>query len=179
MELYTKKLFSEICRRGCFIETQKNYPIEHLPGCLVSTNDKLIFDFKIRPIVPKINGMFAYFRKKHRENGYDVTVWIRNKYINISFVANEPELYKHDLINLDFLIYYLYTYNKEFDSNIQPGKEIYKYILHLKSNMVQNLIELYLHKFMYLTNILSIIEIKIVIVEAFIKLDKWYDLFIY
>lgn len=42
--LTTKDLFTEICKRGCTIETNSGYPIDHLPKCLVTINNNLICD---------------------------------------------------------------------------------------------------------------------------------------
>ncbi len=37
-----KDLFTEICKRGCTIETRSKYPTDHLPKSLVKINDDII-----------------------------------------------------------------------------------------------------------------------------------------
>ena len=197
METYTKRLFSEICKRGLVIETGKGFSVEHLPQCLVSTNNELTdFEFKITSIIP--NGEYVHFIEtlsylSGKILGYRVNITLRSpgppgrffhsmlKFESIYFDPNEP--LENSMKYLDFLTFYVYNYkNYHITSlDIQPWQNI---IINtgkknLKNKMIQDMIESYTPKIMYCCNdnsILSIIEIKIVIIDKLIKLDKWYDL---
>ena len=184
MILDTNKLFADICKRGCIIETSSRYKYatKHLPKCLILVNENSHRqrEFVIRSIIP--NNKWVTFR-------------INNAGVLI-YVANEQYIFNFDIDyarNLDFITSYLHYY----DGNILfiPGnyfpcinqviervntlalenKINYKQIL--KNKLIENLTELYLIKFMYLTSkMLSLPEIKIVIVEILFKLDKWNNL---
>lgn len=184
METYTKKLFCEICERGLIIEVGKGCPVEHLPKCLISVNNDLpSFEFRINSIIP--NGKSVHFVKILNEFG-KVYAYIINI---IGYMLSQPDdaaiyFYHREsfgIKKLDFLTNYVYRYNIEFDRidlYAEPDENtINNYKKNLKIKMIQDMIELYMLKFMYFSSgILSIMEIKIVIIEKLIKLDNWYDL---
>ena len=66
---FIKDLFTEICKRGCIIETKSGYLIDHLPKCLVTINDNIKFvskrdpqaEFKISSIIPGSVHVYFYF----------------------------------------------------------------------------------------------------------------------
>lgn len=182
MDTYIK-LFHEICKRGFFIKINTKYynDMDHLPNCLIFFDDHIRSDiFEIIPIGN--NGTcVCLFEKLCGESilypcqcGYQVFIDCR---MYKSFEFDYTMSWNYIMVNLDLLTHFIYTGNLTQD----PSQDIldkYKNNFFLKIKMVQNLTELYMHKFIYLSNILPIVEIKFVIVEALIKLDKWNDLLI-
>ena len=171
----TSKLFADICKRGCIIETSTKYEYatKDLPKCLILINENFPFEheFMIKSIIPNINR--AIFGIDCRgDYTYKIGIlWFRFIYI-----------YMIDTRDLDFLIpYYVHYNNDKYVSQyhnriycVQSLENINNYKQILKNKMIENLTELYLIKFMYLTeNMLSLPEIKIVIIEFLFKLDKW------
>ena len=188
MESYTRNLFKEICRRGCVIEIQKKIdtylfvPNEchtsHLPNCLISVSDeKPIFKFTINSIIS--GGKPVCFTVYYNDTRivYRAEISVNHHFRNFYFTSDDD--WKDDMVNLNILTHYVHAYNDAFDLYAQPTQDVLdKYKIILKNKMIHNLTELYLQKFIYLTRanyILSIVEIKITIVETLVKLDKWVD----
>ena len=173
------KLFADICKRGCIIKTSTKYEYatKDLPKCLILADENIIpFDFMIKSIIPHDNSVI--FRENTRDSF---------RFTTQTYVAGFNDMVYNQI--LDFSTYYVYggnesdlfkvQYKQQLFLNIPPVFEInmsnYKQIL--KNKMIENLTELYLIKFMYLTgDTLSLPEIKIVIIETLFKLDKWNNL---
>lgn len=64
-----KDLFTEICKRGCTIETRSKYPTDYLPKCLVKVNDNII-----DPVYSNIPAVF-----------YDNKNFDRSYFVNVAF----------------------------------------------------------------------------------------------
>ena len=176
-------IITAICNQACRVETNPYSLIAdtlhlHLPKCLISTynyyspNDAIF----IYPLIPQEkSGKYVELRSM-----------LYGKYRLTFFHNNEPEpvtfIYicsQYDLNNTSkFLATFLYADNNYFISTIT----IYPCVISnckkfLRNEMVQNLAEIYLVKYMCLTSsVLSIIEIKIIIIETFIKMEKWNNL---
>ena len=177
------KLFADICKRGCIIETSTKYEYatKDLPKCLILVDENFPFgrEFVIKSIIPNDN--LVIFRINYAA----VLIYIMaGRYI---FRFSDMDYAR----NLDFITNYVYDSNRHelsenhfrgeyFDQLIQRTNtlgNISNYEQILKNKMIENLTELYLIKFMYLTsNIIYLPEIKIVIVEILFKLDKWNNL---
>ena len=178
----TSKLFVDLCKRGCILSTSTKYEYatKDLPKCLILVNENFLFehDFVIKSIVSNnnyvtigINGRAEYICKSG-------IYWFHFNYSDMAYASN-----------LDLIAYYVHCGNEYGSSPYQNLKDFvqviqctnmlsfenisnYKQIL--KNKMIENLTDLYLIKFMYLTNnMLSLPEIKIVIIDTLFKLDKW------
>ena len=171
------KLFADICKRGCIIEICSNYggKSKNIPKCLVIIDKKISLELKIviKSIIPN-NNCVTFFCI----------------YLEYVCMIGKSRVRFNDIYydrNLDLIAYYLHCNNEllqgnSFDQLIQhtntlPLENMIDYKQIIKNKMIENLTELYLIKFMYLTSkMLSLPEIKIVIVEILFKLDKWDDL---
>ena len=185
MKTYTINLFKEICKRGCIIKANPRYYTDFLPKCLISVHNDFSYEFTISAItnLPAPYGKLIYFYKypdihESSDNyGYKVLIFINGLFHHFFFIANKS--WENDMMQLDILTHYLHIFTNKLNLHTKPTNDVLsEYKINLKNKMIQNLIELYMEKFMYLTfadNILSILEIKVVIVEALIKLDKWFD----
>ena len=174
----TSKLFADICKLGCIIETSTKYEYatRDLPKCLILIDKNFPFEheFVIKSIIPNINRVTF---------GIDCRGDYKYKIGIFRFI--------YDMLNTrdsDFISYYLHYNNKNDNEYVlllynrryfvkQSLENINNYKQILKNKMIENLTELYLIKFIYLTsNMLSLPEIKIVIIEILFKLDKWDNL---
>ena len=165
-----KNLFTEICKRGCLIETKSDYPIDHLPKCLVTVNDNLIeprynkqADFMISSIIPGSNHL--YFTKSlekiciNRGDNRSITeffmTWI-NENLHLGkiqlYESNDYRFHRINMAQLDFVTHYLYTngncsYKSDLMGNIYHVDEIgtFSHILpsykeNVRTKMISNLI---------------------------------------
>ena len=194
MTTYISKLFEDICKRGCVIEigTTYEYMKKILPKCLVSVDKNLPERrFVIRSIIPNSNRIDCIITSIGYLYQIEDDVLYSDD-IGYLYQIEDDVLYSDDMdyaINLDLITYYVH--NKHDVSqvsvpsidqlienlNTMSLENISNYKQILKNKMIENLTELYLIKFMYLTSsMISLAEIKIVIVEILFKLDKWDNL---
>ena len=201
METDISKFFVDICNRGCIIDTgtRYKYATKDLPKCLVLVDDEQIDfnEFVIKSIIPNNNcvtfkknyfaeyiyiienHIFRFNKMEYAKNLDLITTYVHynNKHALSQFQIRgeylDSLLIRHDLTReeyFDQLIQHIKIY-------MRPLGNIINYKQIIKNKMIENLTELYLIKFMYLaTEILSLPEIKIVIVEILFKLDKWDNL---
>ena len=192
MDVYLKNLLTEICKRGCILETDDATLVTHLPKCLVSVKTLPLYDnslslkpiFKIKSIVPTfVTISFIEILDSYR-------IYVLKDYRTITFKF--PRNYDEDMKQLDILVHYLYCNSLTLKSS--AGLMVYDYfdpIIHINSpqivlndykknvitKMINNLVELYLLKYLYINNnILSVTEIKILIIDILMKLDNWNSL---
>ena len=162
---------------GIFIPNE--YHTSHLPKCLIFIYYKHpFFQFKINSIIS--GGKPVRFGVHYSGEDVVYVAEIRMGYYFKQFSFSPNNNWEDDMVKLNLLTHYVYAYHDAFDLHMEPTQDVLdKYKIILKNKMIHNLIKLYLQKFMYLIRdnyILSIVEIKIIIVEILIKLDKWFDL---
>ena len=161
-----KKLFVNLCKRGCIIVTRANayeYATENLPKCLTLIHEiySRYDDFVVKSIISNDKSI-SFERILYRPVCINSEV---NYYCKLGLFS-----FNFDTRNIQQL-YWITQYINNDDNDLYLMENKYKTIL--KNKMIENLTELYLIKFMYLTSEISLPEIKIVIVEILFKLDKW------
>lgn len=192
MELFNGVLFQEICSRGCTIIIQcKNFSIENLPKCLVQINDDKNCNpdhhFTIKSLVSDhayidVNysyeaGIIAgcrlrfFLNNNKRQPIYEYCLCICIETITNAY----PFFSSFD--ELIWKLHYESEYNYDDDYNRIDYQFIksQKYEQIVKNKMLQEMIASYALKFMYIDSILFI-ELKMIIVNYLIKLDKWHNL---
>ena len=199
---YTETLFTEICRRGCAVQTKSKYSTIHLPQCLVTIHDyiympKHTVEFQMT-IIPTHRYSYICFVKhesiKDRYTAYLYNVMenhsLRNmfnvqnsKYFDF-FPQNDREKEMKQLDLLTDLIYYsdtrywnMSSFNREPPIVFSSDNVAYYCKKTLKDTMITNLIELYAEKYVYITNMLSIVELRSIIINMLIILDGWHELY--
>lgn len=182
MQAFCEKLFQEICSRGCrIIINDKSLALESIPKCLVRINDA-IFDnkkkFTIKSLVADhayihlyIDGDYKYgtihaimldfFLKNISANP------VRGLYLGIN-ARNFLDNVNQFILNLH------HKSNDDFDEYITHCSAI-KLQTYVKNKMIQEMTTSYALKFMYINNIL-LRELKTIIIDYLIKLDKWHNL---
>ena len=192
-----KDLFTEICKRGCIIETKSKYPTDHLPKCLVTINDniikpecsrKFLAEFKISPIIPESVHLYFYclsnkkmINGKLLYNGYRTTIIPECRCGRSTYdLIESKEHYHENMKLLDLITDYLYTNNL---GNLWCGypeienDTLALYREKLKIKMILDFIDKGLFEFIHrLDRIFQIPkEIKLIIINMFIKLDNWHN----
>ena len=194
-------LFTEICKRGCLIEAKSDYPIDHLPKCLVKVNDNLIdpyhltqADFMIQSMISESihlhfvkhseemhiindkNIMVDYYKSliKPGKWGWDTIILCQSNDLALAPRGSKPLSYFHkkNMEQLDLLTHYLYT-----NSFIQPSSDILaSYKKNVRTTMISNFInDEGLFEFLRRIDYTLLIpkEIKLFIMILFMKLDNW------
>ena len=169
-----------ICNQACFVETPVNSLLGDmlrlqlpLPKCLISNGHHLLDIIVIYPMISKE-------KSDKRVN------LIRTPSGAYLFIFHDAHCIKssiricsqYDLDNVSkYLATFMYADNNCYESTmtIYPGvigncKKI------LRNKMVQNLVELYFVKYMCLASLISRTEIKIILIEMFIEIEKWNNL---
>lgn len=203
-----KDILTELCKRGCMIEIKNGYPIDHLPKSLVTINDDIIdhrgcncsgncsiycskVEFRISPIVHNFS---IYFAKGMKPTVYRST-WcavVHNEYIGyITHYLDCLSDYKIIMENLDFLTHHLYTCgdNKQHTLYvIENGRYIQQavspdaiipYTENLKVKMISSLINEGILRYLQAIDNIFPTEIKIILINMFIKLDNWHNIGFY
>ena len=175
------EIVTEICNQGCHIEVMDEYSlvVSYVPRCLISIKNRNHTIFTIKPLTLKEKS-----EKKYIE--FNRWLWNQHYMWTFSFFENSAIFgwtccdNKNDLDDaFKFVATHMYhgNINRMHTNNIYPNiiddcKKI------LRNEMVRNLSELYLMKFMDLANKIPV-EVKIIIVEMLLKLDKWNNLELY
>ena len=185
-----KDLFTEICKRGCVIETNSKYPIDHLPKSLVIINNNLIYDngytksiaeFKMSSIIPK--SIDVYFTKEDTEDYYLVVVWKKWGHGVYKFYESD-EYQEKNMEQLDFLTHYLYTnggkdpeifyLNKGICKNHPSRDTLVSYRENLKTKMIITLIEENILKHIQILHDFYLpTELKLMIINMFMEINNW------
>ena len=188
MMSYTEYLFMEICKRACAIKTKSKYSTIHLPQCLVTIDDYIYMpqhtvEFQMI-IIPKHKYVYICFVKHpsmedcytsyvHNIMGNDV----RRIRSNCYFDFGPQNTRKIEMDRLDFLAEFLYCSDTKYSGMNSLLNNVIDYRPRiLKNGMITNLIELYTKKYVYLTSILSIVELRSIIINMLIILDKWHNM---
>ena len=174
-------IITAICNQACFIETNvcysKFYALHlHLPKCLILTYNyyspnNVIF---IYPMIPNSDKYVEIIHMPSK--AYIFRFFHAQRLISFLHVYRQ-----YDLDNISkFLATFMYADNDSYGSTMT----FYPSIIgnckkNLRNKMVQNLVDLYFVKYMCLASSISIIEIKIIIIEMFIKMEKWNNLEIF
>jgi hypothetical protein len=186
-------LFTEICKRGCIIEASSIYSVDHLPKCLAAKNNCIInpnsedlVEFSIRSIIPGNYSAYCIKQYKQKKFNHMVAIYQKSGMIwkgNINFDFSDPSNNKNAILQLDLLTHYIYTNGNYgialggkpfiiYKNNKYPDMSLCKNSI--RSKMIQNLInQNILYYFHALEYIFPIPEIKLVIIDMFIKSENW------
>lgn len=174
-----KKLFVDFCNGGCIIKTRTaeyEYATKHLPNCLTLVDENISskYEFVIKSIIPHVNKVSFFTSNYDKAKEYIYKAYKSR----VNFRALEYTRTLNNIIRYvnsdDKLLWCRPIPHIPGCTLLLPLEDIYK--KNLKSKMIENLMELYFVKFMCISNILSLPEIKIVIVEILFKLDRWNNL---
>ena len=198
--LFPIDLFTEICKHGCTIETKDRYPIDHLPKCLVTINNNIhspelsqIMQFKISSIIP--TSVHIYFFNKDLMkteteivSGYQTGIKDKksdNYWMIYLFITKDPSNHEKNIKTLDLLTHYLYTngdhelfYQNEssITRNYPTPDIITSHKENLKNKMIGDLLEKNILQYIcVIDKFLQIRELKLLIINTFMKLDNWHN----
>ena len=171
--------FTEICKRGCLIETRSVYPIDHLPKCLVSVNDKFpceypYGEFKITSLISN-SVTNIYFRSYLCINGYTVTTCgTHNSYYYSFFILPGNDFHKEIMNNLDLLTHQLY--NNNFDLSYPSHDMLESYRKNIITKMISDFLDqnILLHLYVFYKFLLPF-ELKFIIIIKYIKINNWHN----
>ena len=178
-ETYLLKLFIELLNRGCIIEVNHEfgYVTKYLPECLVLIN--LNMQNKCNYIIKAIsNDKMIAIKNDIFYNDVENKIVFNHCCLSPLFTIEINVILSSNFLNMITQYVYGHCFANDFydhdfyHSSANRNMDYYKKIL--KNKMIQNLLELYLIKYMYVTSkMICLTEIKIVIVEILFKLDKW------
>ena len=178
-----KDLFTEICKRGCIIETKSGYPIDHLPKCLANyypeSNRKFLAEFKISSIIPSSVHMHfnIYTDNQKRKHYRSIVVPICRCGRNMYEFIDSQDHYIENMKLLDNITDYLYTgdhYNLYYLNEIEKNT-LACYKENLKTKMIKNLNK-GIFEFVYSVDGIFPKELKLLIINMILKLDNWHNL---
>ena len=182
---YTETLFTEICSRGCAIKTKSKYSTIHLPRCLVTIDDYIYMpqhtvEFQMT-IISKHKYTYICFVK--HPNMKDCYTWyvhnimgnnVRHGYFDFG-PQNDRGI---EIDRLDFLVELLYRNDTKCSGMCSlPNNTCHYQRQILKDKMITDLMELYTEKYIYLANMLSIVELGSIIINMLIILDEWHNVY--
>lgn len=181
-----RKIITEICNKGLHVCVTNDYSdlVAYVPRCLVSLKNCDSGIIIISSLVSngKSEKKYVTFYECHISKEYMYSFRFYHRYER---TTNGWFLFSRDCYNnktdltdmINFVVTYIYyDNNMKHDSfcSIHPNiNDDCKKML--RNEMVQNFSELYLKKYMYLTNKVYI-EVKMVIIEMLVKLDRWNNL---
>ena len=157
-----QNLFTELCKRGCTIETRSKYPTDHLPQCLVKINDDIIdpvyseipavfhdnktnfsyhvnVAFKISSIIP--GSINIYFLKHKRQPNSDYT-GLRLGKMEKPYVTYKAIMRIDGYSNVVYIDKDIYTSKPYHDFNKGNNIEELDYltnILHYETQIIKNI----------------------------------------
>lgn len=189
-----KDLFIELCKRGCTIIAIFNHDINHLPVCLVSTDDNMFNADNWYPIqfrIQSINSNSVYIDfKKCRFDGlygngfldkYCIGFYNGENYQNVYSLKERS--HNKNMKQLDLFANYLHT-NGEYSLDYwcgnfypKPDKELVDTKTLLKTKMIDQLISVGILEYTRAFNSISLIsEIQSLILNIILELDNWHNL---
>ena len=180
---FLKDLFTELCKRGCIIETKSRNPIDHLPKCLANyypeSDRNFSAEFKISSIIPSSVHMdFKRWVDNQKRIHYrSIVIPICRCGRGVYELIDSKDHYIENMKLLDNITDYLYTgnhYNLYYLNKIDKNT-LACYKENLKTKMIKNLNK---GIFEFVCSVDGIFpkELKLLIINMILKLNNWHNL---